>query len=235
MMSIIMPTLWKGEFYKNMLPIFDAHPLVGEIVIINNNATETDYVTIKKLTKAVVHTPTENIYVNPAWNYGVKVSKYDVVCLYSDDVLFDIDCLEQVYRTCTPDNGLVGFSIETISEKKSDLESLKKELLPWQTLGVSPTPYMHYRYGICMFMHKSAYHEIPSEYKIYYGDTYLFDQNVLAAKQNYKIDGCVVATKMKTTSNNFSEIVKQDEEHFNKNNPTDELINQLIKELEKES
>jgi hypothetical protein len=29
--------------------------------------------------------------------------------------------------------------------------------------------------------------------------------------------------------------VKQDEEHFNKNNPTDELINQLIKELEKES
>lgn len=225
-----MPTLWKGEYYKQMLPILNEHKLVHEIVIIDNDPSSSDQ-EILKLSK-VRHLPQEeNIYVNPAWNLAVEESTQDVICLYSDDVLFDIKCLEMVYEKCKPENGMVGFGLETISEKTDNLELLANQLASWETMQVSPCTFMHYRFGICLFMHKNAYYKIPEEYKIYYGDTYLFDQNVLNGKQNFKIDGCAVATKMKSTSKLFDEVVESDKKKFESNNPADALIASMMKEI----
>lgn len=233
MISIIMPTLWKGEYYKRMLPILNEHNLVHEIIIIDNDTNATDQ-EVLKLSK-VRHLPQkENIYVNPAWNLAVEESTQDVICLYSDDVLFDIKCLEMVYEKCTPENGLIGFGLETISEKTDNIEFLSTQFASWEEMKVSPTQFMHYRYGICMFMHKNAYFKIPDEYKIYYGDTHLFDQNVLNGRQNFKIDACAVATKMKTTTKIFNEIVESDKKYFQEKNPADTLIEAFMKDMLKE-
>jgi len=109
MISIIMPTLWKGEYYKKMLPLLDSHPLVGEIFIINNNVPETDYETLEKLNKLVHYKTYTNMYVNPSWNYGARYSCFDKLCLYSDDVLFDIKVIDDVYPYITENNGVTGF------------------------------------------------------------------------------------------------------------------------------
>ena len=233
MISIIMPTLWKGEYYKTMLPLFDAHPLVGEIIVIDNDKERVDS-NIFNLKKLKYLPQQENIYVNPAWNLGVEQSTNEVVCLYSDDVLFNLDCLQMIYDKCIPENGIVGFSIEGISETINNLETLAQYVMSWETQRVIPTPSLHYRFGICMFMHKSSYYTIPEQYKIYYGDTYLFDQNVLNNKQHFKIEGCPVATKMKTTSMNFKQIIEEDDQNFNQSNPSNAMIADLIKELEKQ-
>lgn len=232
MISIIMPTLWKGEYYKRMLPILNDHQLISEILIIDNDVNETDQ-EILKLNK-VRHLPQqENIYVNPAWNLGIEESAQDVICLYSDDVLFDIRCLEMVYEKCTPENGIVGFSLETISEKSDDLEFMSSQFASWEEMKVTPTQFMHYRFGICMFMHKNAYYRIPEQYKIYYGDTHLFDQNVLNGRQHFKIDACAVATKMKSTTKYFNQIVEDDKKYFQENNPADALIELFMKDMDR--
>jgi glycosyltransferase involved in cell wall biosynthesis len=234
MISIIMPTLWKGEYYKRMLPILNDHELVAEIIIINNDVNSTD-TEILKLSK-VRHLPQQtNIYVNPAWNLGVEESTQDVICLYSDDVLFDIKCLEMIYEKCKPENGMVGFSLETISEKSDDLNFLSSQLASWETMQVTPCTFMHYRFGICLFMHKNAYFKIPEEYKIYYGDTHLFDQNVLNGRQNYKVDACAVATKMKSTTKLFNEVVESDKKLFQSNSSIDAMMASMMENILKES
>lgn len=230
MISIIMPTLWKGEYYKRMLPIFNEHKLIDEILIIDNDTNSTDQEIIK-LSK-VRHIPQkENIYVNPAWNLGVAEAKQEVICLYSDDVLFDIQCLEMIYEKCTPENGMVGFSLETISEKSDDLEYLASCLAPWEVMQVTPCTFMHYRFGISLFMHRNSYYKIPEYYKIYYGDTHLFDQNVMNGKQHHKVDGCAVATKMKSTTKLFNEVVENDKRIFQENSPIDALMVTMMNEI----
>lgn len=230
MISIIMPTLWIGEYYKKMLPILNDHKLIHEIIVIDNDPSSADQ-EILKLNKIRHFPQKENIYVNPAWNLGVDESTQDVICLYSDDVLFDINCLEMVYEKCKPENGMVGFSLEAISEKSDNIEFIKSHFSSWEETNISPTQTMHYRFGICMFMHKNAYYRIPNEYKIYYGDTHLFDQNVLNGKQNFKINSCAVATKMKTSTKNFNDIVESDKKYFQEKSPVDALIDSLMQDM----
>lgn len=233
MISVIMPTIWKGEYYKQMLPVLNNHPLIGEIIVIDNNVNDTDE-SITKLSKIKHIKQKENIYVNPAWNIGVKIAQYDCICLYSDDVLFDTTCLELIYQYCKSEYGITAFSLETISEKSDNLEFIKSCFAPWESMQINAVNFMHYRFGICMFMHKTSYFDIPEEYKIYYGDTYLFDNNVLKGKQNFIVSGCAVATKMKSSSKFFDEVIENDKKYFYKNNPTDNMISAIIEEMKKE-
>ena len=225
-----MPTLWKGEYYKRMLPIINEHKLVHEIIIIDNDTNATDQ-EVLKLSKVRHFPQNENIYVNPAWNLGVEKATQDVICLCNDDILFDIRCLDIVYEKCIPENGMIGFSPKTISESSDDLEYLIKSIESTEVMEVTPCSFMHYRYGICLFMHKNSYYRIPEHFKIYYGDTHLFDQNVLNGKQHFKIDGCAVATKMKSTTKFFDEVVENDKRLFQQSNPIDEMMVALMKEI----
>lgn len=229
MFSLVMPTLWKGELYKRMLPVLNDHPLIGEIIIIDNDPKNSDF-PVLSLSKVKHYPQKQNVYVNPAWNLGVELSKFEKICLYSDDVFFDTKCLELVNETCIPDNGIVGFSMETISENHHSLDFLA----PWEQLRVVQTPSMHYRFGICMFMHKQSYYTIPEEYKIYYGDSYIFDQNIFNGKNNFKIDGCPVITSMSTTSKQFNEITEMDTEIYKKNNPSHSMVFEMMEDLKKQ-
>ena len=73
MISIIMPTLWKGEHYKKMLPQLDSHPLVGEIIVVDNDTTSTDQ-QIFNLKKLKYLPQKENVYVNPDFDSRIGVA-----------------------------------------------------------------------------------------------------------------------------------------------------------------
>lgn len=222
MISVIMPTLWKGEHYKEMLPKLDNHPLVGEIVIVDNDTSSTDQ-EIFKLKKLKYLPQKENVYVNPAWNLAVAEIKYDRLCLYSDDVLFDIGVLDPLYDLLSPQNGIFTFSSESIfvSEESAYIAE-------WEQKAIKPTNGFHYRSGVCMFMHKQSYYPIPEKYKIYYGDTHLFNSNVLDGKSNYEMQNYVCITKLKTTSRFFREIAKEDHEQYKQNNPNEAILIDLF-------
>jgi len=83
-----------------MFPIFNNHPLIGEIIVIDNAPNKTDQ-EIFKLEKVRYFAQTKNLYVNPSWNLGVELSNFNILCLYSDDVYFDSKCIEEVHKVCT--------------------------------------------------------------------------------------------------------------------------------------
>lgn len=219
MISIIMPTLWKGEYYKKMLPLLDSHPLVGEILIINNDVNQTDHETLNKLTKLVLYNANTNLYVNQSWNYGANRSSFDKLCLYSDDVLFDLKVIDDVYSFLTKNNGVTGFAFETISENNIPID-----FMDWETPKIVETTLFHYRFGICMFVHKESYIQIPEEYRIYYGDSTLFDGNILNGKKNFRIENYYVMTKMRSSSKNFNDIIELDHQAYKRNNPNEAFV-----------
>jgi hypothetical protein len=225
MISIVMPTLWKGKFYKEMLPILSAHELVGEIIIIDNDPDNVDK-EIVSLKKIKYLPQKENIYVNPAWNLGVEVSSYDRICLYSDDVLFDPAVIDAVYPFMSEDKGITGFAFDSISENHQSLFRAD-----WEIPQIVPTWTFHYRFGICMFMHKNSFHKISDDYKIFYGDTHQFDVNSSLNRQNYRIENYACMTKMKSSSRNFNSITEEDSRKYKENNPSEGLVMNLMEEL----
>lgn len=222
MISIIMPTLWKGEHYKKMLPQLNLHPLVGEIIIVDNDTNSTNK-EILKLDK-IKHLPqSENIYVNPAWNLAVKEIRFDSLCLYSDDVFFDINVLDSIHPLLIPENGIFTFSNDSIFVSEEQIY-----IAEWEQKNITPSVGFHYRSGICMFMHKESYYPIPKNYKVYYGDTHLFDSNILNGKQNYEIQNYVCVTKMKTTSRFFDKIAEEDHKQYKESNPLEGILIDLM-------
>ena len=224
MISIVMPTLWKGKFYKEMLPILSAHELVGEIIIIDNDPDNVDK-EIVSLKKIKYLPQKENIYVNPAWNLGVEVSSYDRICLYSDDVLFDPSVIDAVYPFMSEDKGITGFAYESISENRSLFRA------EWEIPRIAPTWTFHYRFGICMFMHKNSFHKISDDYKIFYGDTHQFDVNSSLNRQNYRIENYACMTKMQSSSRNFNLITEEDSRKYKENNPSMSLMEEKVRRL----
>ena len=84
--SVIIPTIWKSEFTIPLLQRLSKSEAVGEIILIDN-APNWD-ITMDKL----IHIKeSENTYVNPAWNKGVELAKWNNITIANDDILFDVD------------------------------------------------------------------------------------------------------------------------------------------------
>lgn len=208
-----MPTMWrpKEKHYQRMLPLFNDHPLVGEIIIIDNDITKADP-DIINLSKVVYLPQEKNIYTHPSWNLGVKHAKHDKILLHNDDCLANIKSLEMIYDQITPDKGLIGYSalsycIYTIDQFDIFAQSgfgddiLIEELNPADYPSTSGMPHMSY--GCMMYFHKDSFYETPKELKIYYGDLFLYLMNLKNGKQNYQIENGFVMTQMSATVNSI--------------------------------
>jgi len=241
MISVIIPTMWKPVHIMHMLPILESHELIGEILIIDNDTSKTNP-DIHKYSK-VRHLPQqENIYVNPAWNLGVKLSKYDKLCFLNDDVIFNTNCLEYLYDKINPDNGLLGFSemsycgfspevFDTVQSTGLGNKVFLEKCNIYANSEMSGMP--HTYYGCCMFLHKSRFFPIPSEFKIYYGDLFVYLLNSFTvnhgediapgvklithsykAVDNYTIEDGLVLTKMSSTVKSFGEQIDKEKQIF---------------------
>lgn len=193
MISVIMPTMWIGSYYNEMLKQFNDHPLVGEIIIIDNDPDISDP-SVLALSKVKHYPQSQNIYVNPAWNLGAKLAQYDKLCLYSDDVKFGMGIIDRIEEYITPQFGLIGFKGECVWETTHILYDDGKKAM----LNVTNQP--NSVYATCLFVNKGSYHEIPEDLKIYWGDTYLFYKNRHEGKHNLEIDKVQVLTLLSTTS-----------------------------------
>ena len=241
MISVIIPTMWKAPHIMYMLPMLEEHHLIGEILIIDNDTSKTNP-EIHKYSK-VVHLPqAENIYVNPAWNLGFKLAKNDKLCFLNDDVIFNTDCLEFVHKNIIPEKGTLGFSEmsycgfapETFNTIKSTGLGSEVYLEPTNIYVNHETSGMpHTYYGCCWFIHKSRYFKVPDEFKIYYGDLFIYLLNAFninhgediapgvklitktfQAVKNYTIEDGLVLTKMSSTVKSFSPQIEKEKAIF---------------------
>ena len=71
--SIIIPTLWKSNRIGKLLFDLIKCEFVDEIILIDNAGKFFEH--FEALDKVKLVQMGENIYVNPAWNLGIKLAK----------------------------------------------------------------------------------------------------------------------------------------------------------------
>ena len=107
--SVIIPTMWRCvDVTKQSLELFVNHELVDQVIIVNNDVSKTPIWQVLQNSKVEIHNQVENIFVNPAWNLGVALSRNNKLVIANDDIIFDAKLLDRVYDKVIPENGVLG-------------------------------------------------------------------------------------------------------------------------------
>lgn len=209
MFSIIIPTMWRSEYIIKLLKQFEDSNLVSEIILIDNDPDKkpdlSEFTKIKYLTKGY------NIYVNPAWNWGVSESKNELIALCNDDIVFNVhQTLELVLKNqhglgCF---GMSGFNFIESTESPGFIKIEKIEQLNQHLKGNG--------WGTLIFLKKSNWIEIPNNLKIWFGDDWITKTNkpVYLLRLGLKIEEFSKSTTV--SDHMFNQILTNDRIVWNK-------------------
>ena len=204
MISIIVPTMWRYKPFYQFLEDMLSSPYVGEIYIIDNSPSERPDIEILNHPNITMHTFGKNIYVNPAWNYAVPRVKYDRICLYGDDLIFDLKVFHRIYNHISPDRGVYGISPGVKDTPQIPITTGQIDIVH------SPIPY-HYRehlgFGMLMFLHRHNWVPVIDGLDICWGDNFVYDVQYYMMNQNYLITNLLHHTPYASTTSTVPEAV----------------------------
>jgi len=190
--SVIIPTMWVPEKLLDILEIYDNCKYITEIILIDNNPTKNKLGDFKS-DKLKVYTKNCNIYVNPAWNWGVELATNENIIIANDDVFITLNNLngliEKVINKLRPD------TIFAPSEKCFN-KSINSDIQITEVKGSS----INYGFGTFMIMKKKSYTIIPDDILIFYGDNIQAETNKI---YNFHVN---IDTKMSVTIHSSNEL-----------------------------
>lgn len=227
MITVVIPTMWKFkpfvQFLKDMVEVSS----IGEIVIVDNDPENlpTDKILIHPKVKCV--TFGENIYVNPAWNYGVEVAQYENICLLNDDVIVDLKIFDRVDKFLENRNTGVCAICPGLSEEFGHIPITTGEI-DFVKCDQPYNPRTNFGMGTLMFFPKEQYVPIPLNLRLYWGDNFIYDTLYYKLNNNYQIVNTFYYTPYAVTTSqisNTSDILS--EEHRIYNNVIPEILQKL--------
>ena len=173
-------------------------------IIINNNVEDTPIHTVLDYPKVIVYNQESNIYVNPAWNLGVKHSRFNKLCILNDDLIFDLKLINKAHAFLEPGK-LLGLSSGIVEYGQTPLTtgSIDFEFSVGQA---------GYGFGCLMFLCKQDWIDIPDEMKLYYGDNLIFDTMLYRFNQNYFITNMFHFTPYATTTSTLDDHASRSED-----------------------
>lgn len=183
--------MWKYPPFLHFLNDLTKFELIDQIIIINNDRAATPAINILAHPKVNWVTFNENIFVNPAWNYGVSIAKNKKICILSDDIIFDLRAFYHVDLVLTDTSGVIGIDINLPVPMTGQIE-----------IRSAGTVRPH-SFGCLMFVHKDTWIEIPNSLKVYYGDDWIFNTARIENRQNYLISNLFHYTPEAVTSSYF--------------------------------
>jgi hypothetical protein len=158
--TVVIPTLQLSPLLSDLVRTYDAHPLVGEILVVNNSPAPLPF----DAGKLRVLGQRTNIFVNPAWNLGAREAGCQLLAISNDDIAIEGELLDRAAAHL--DSGGVGI--------------IGGDLRPDGPPAGRPRFARVYRrpegFGVLMMMATRSYSPIPEELKIWQGDDYLFHQ-----------------------------------------------------------
>jgi hypothetical protein len=182
--SVIIPTLWYSRKIYRQIEIYDNSTFIDEILIIDNDPKQRRDIHSSKIRFIPQK---ENIYVNPAWNLGVKEAKNDWVIIANDDI--NVCRLSELLVAAENTNyDLIGADIERC-KLDSDItfkEHGSEEERPWG-------------WGCLLIVNKNSYIPIPETLKIWCGDDLRFN----TTKNKASFGGVRIDTVMGETVDRF--------------------------------
>lgn len=191
MISVIIPTMWKYAPFLDFLVDLTRFEMIDEIVIINNDVSKTPNSHVLKHPKINLINCETNIFVNPAWNYGVNLVKNKKICIANDDIVFDLRAFYHVEPFLSENSGVIGLGIDACSPITGTIK-----IVP--ATNVRP-----HGFGFLMFVHKDTWVEIPDSLKVYYGDDWMFNTALIDGRQNYLITNLFHYSPYSITSSYF--------------------------------
>ena len=204
--SVIVPTMWRcPDIFQRALKQYVEHELVGEVIIINNDHALTPDWAVLKSDKVKMFTPGQNIFVNPAWNIGVEMSKYDLLNIVNDDIIVDPNIFNKLQSRLTPDSGPHGCISGEAKFNQPQTTDYSIDFIEWR-----PGDVIHH-FGQCMFMHKATWTPIIDGLNIYFGDDFIFHTNLLEQRTPVLIYNirqetpCAATTKDTSITGGFHE------------------------------
>ena len=199
--SVIIPTLWKSNRIGKLLFDLIKCEYVDEIILIDNGGKFFEY--FEALDKVKLVQTGENIYVNPAWNLGVKLAKNDLIALLNDDINFNPNIFGVITNDILLEYGIIGQSEFNYKVNNSDEPILEKWTGKVRDWG----------WGCLIMFDKTNWIDIPDDIKIWYGDDFIFKCNpsTKSTLKNFNIE-----TEMSTTSDEkeWDERKKEDYNNF---------------------
>lgn len=179
--SVVVPTLWKFEPFADVcVDVADCEHVL-EVIVINNNKQSQpaaghriwNHHKIKFLDFGT------NIFVNPAWNAGVYASQGDIVCLWNDDIIFDLHLFSVVARQFDASQGAWGLWCSWPDSQVNLNVHTDQGLWGW---------------GQLMFVSKKMWIDIPPELLVYCGDLWIFDTQKIKTGMNIYFSGLLYHT-----------------------------------------
>lgn len=219
MFSVVIPTMWRGQEFKIMLPLLTHDTFVAEIIVVNNDSanTPTWFQPHKKI-RVIDHG--KNIFVNPAWNQGVAEAKTDKLCILSDDVAFHPTLVSQLRKDVTSKVGVMGPHVKNFRSKEQPLTAKPHSYLETER----PFPRQP-SFGCLMFVHRESWVPIPEELLIYYGDTFLTSYNFCVLQ---RLNHYYTNQDMRTTWGTTSKNEEFKEQAFKEHLAREEVFNKYI-------
>lgn len=157
--SIVIPTMWKSDLLLKMLPEYEKSEFVKEVIIIDNDPSVAP--NLDGFSKVRSYTKGQNIFVNPAWNWGAELANYELI-LANDDIF--IDSINIVLWTIsTSDFDIVGTLLRADNKGKRIDDISYSQRFPANSFGC--------------FMYVKNYVPVPDEIKLWYGDDLQFMSN----------------------------------------------------------
>ena len=186
---------YSDKIYENLRRLNDCDE-VGEIILIDNNSSLKP-IHLPYRSKLRHLQQERNIYVNPAWNLGVRLSEYEYICICNDDILFDTDIFQFIQPYLN--EGIYGMSTENYYNREPET--------PYEIRSIDHRPW---GWGCLFFIHKKNYYPIDERLKIASGDDWLIKYTKGGAHEIYNLD--LQDDKVSTTAirSEFSGIQKQD-------------------------
>lgn len=201
--SVIIPTLWKSNRTKKLLSDLRECEYVDEIIVIDNESPADMNLFVEPKMRMI--SKGKNIYVNPAWNWGIDLAKNESIALLNDDINFDPNIFGLITNDVLNQYGIIGMGE---GNYRGEIDEERGPYLDvWQP-GVND-----WGWGCFIMFNRKYWVDIPNDIKIWYGDNFIKDVNPSpkACLRNFKVE-----TEMSTTSDEkeWDEIKKQDYEYF---------------------
>lgn len=219
MIDIIIPTMWFVDEFEISLQTYVRHTSINKIIIIDNNKSKRPSYDILDHHKIDIISYGRNLYVNPSWNEGFYRSKSKIIGIVNDDIKVSSEVLDMIADFNIQEGDLIGVNLQGKENnfKIDDYIETKEQIVKLNYDYNKPIGSQAWAFGICMFMLRKSYKEIPSLYKIWYGDDFLAQsaKNIYTINSN-KIKGTISETlvKFNDPDSEISKRIEMDSKNF---------------------
>lgn len=210
--SVVFPTMWRIKETVQDLRQLEQCNFIGEIILINNSIKDTpSNFDVSSFSKIIEVKPPVNLYINPSWNLGIKMSKFDKIMIKSDDTFFDYEkALSVISRELDKEDLLIGTYLQHDNYKIRSINETE--------VIFTEVPKRDIGFGCSMFLNKKSFVPINDKILIWYGDDFMAESYTRRGLKLKTVCGININGYIAATINHVDELIKikhKDEELWN--------------------